>query len=109
MNEVKPGADLSKVVMPYSGYYKNQIPAHDPFLTETGPGTPTGDFMRRFWHPVCMSEELKEVPRFLMIMGEELVAFRDGSGRVGVLHAHCAHRGASLEYGMIKEGSIRDS
>jgi len=106
MNEMKTSPDQNKKNMPYGGYYQNQIPAHDPFLTETGPGTATGDFMRRFWHPVCMSEELKEVPRFLMILGEELVAFRDGSGRVGVLHAHCCHRGASLEYGMIKERGI---
>ena len=101
MNEMKTPADPSKKNLPYGGYYQNQIPAHDPFLTETGPGTPTGDFVRRFWHPVCMSEELKEVPRFLMILGEELVAFRDGSGQIGVLHAHCCHRGASLVYGMI--------
>jgi len=106
MNEIKPDADMAKKVMPYSGYYKNQMPGHDPYLTETGPGTPTGDYMRRFWHPVCMAEELTEVPRFLMIMSEELVAFRDGSGAVGLLHAHCAHRGASLEYGMIKEKGI---
>jgi len=95
-----------KRTIPYGGYYQNQIPDHDPSLTETGPGTEAGDYMRRFWHPVCMAEELKEVPRFLMIMGEELVAFRDKSGRVGVLHAHCAHRGASLEYGMIQERGI---
>jgi phenylpropionate dioxygenase-like ring-hydroxylating dioxygenase large terminal subunit len=91
---------------PYSGYYRNQIPAHDPFLTETGPGTPAGEYMRRFWHPVCMSEELTDTPRYLKIMGEELVAFRDKSGRVGLLHLHCAHRGASLEYGMIQERGI---
>ena len=62
--------------------------------------------MRRFWHPVCMSLELTDTPRFLKILGEELVAFRDKSGRVGVLHAHCVHRGASLEYGAIQERGI---
>jgi phenylpropionate dioxygenase-like ring-hydroxylating dioxygenase large terminal subunit len=91
---------------PYGGYYTNRVPAHDPELTETGPGTPMGEFMRRFWHPICMSIELTDTPRFLMILGEELVAFRDKSGRVGVLHAHCVHRGASLEYGIIKERGI---
>ncbi len=105
MSGMKPG-DQDLKNQPYGGYYKNQIPEYDPTLTETGPGTPAGEFLRRFWHPVCMSEELTDVPRFLMIMSEELVAFRDGSGRVGVLHAHCAHRGASLEYGMIKEHGI---
>lgn len=92
--------------IPYGGYYSNTIPAYDPELTETGPGTAMGEYMRRFWHPVCLSMELTDTPRFLKIMGEELVAFRDKSGRVGVLHAHCIHRGASLEYGIIQERGI---
>jgi len=91
---------------PYSGYHSNKIPDHDPELTEVGPGTPMGEYMRAFWHPVCMSLELTDTPRFLKILGEELVAFRDGSGAVGVLHAHCCHRGASLEYGAIKDKGI---
>ncbi|MDH3580823.1 MAG: Rieske 2Fe-2S domain-containing protein [Hyphomicrobiales bacterium] len=94
------------LVKPYSGYEKNHVPAHDPLLTETGPGTPMGEYMRRFWHPVCMSEELTDTPHYLEFLGEELVAFRDKSGRVGLLHAHCCHRGASLEYGMIQEKGI---
>jgi len=53
-----------------------------------------------------MSLELTDTPRFLKILGEELVAFRDGSGQIGVLHAHCVHRGASLEYGKILERGI---
>lgn len=93
-------------VVAYGGYHVNKVPEHDPELTETGPGTPMGEYMRRFWHPVCMSIELTDTPRYLKILGEELVAFRDKSGHVGVLHAHCCHRGASLEYGIIKEHGI---
>ena len=100
-------ASKKKHMQPYGGYHANQVPQHDPELTEVGPGTPMGEYMRRFWHPVCLSAELTDTPRFLKILGEELVAFRDGSGRVGVLHAHCAHRGASLEYGSIEERGIR--
>jgi nitrite reductase/ring-hydroxylating ferredoxin subunit len=96
-----------KKLIPYGGYYTNKTPGHDPELTEVGPGTPMGEYMRGFWHPVCMSIELTDTPRFLTILGEELVAFRDGSGRVGVLHAHCVHRGASLEYGLIQERGIK--
>ncbi len=92
--------------VPNGGYYKNTIPAPDPELTEIGPGTPMGEYMRRFWHPVCMSIELTDTPHYLKILDEELVAFRDKSGRVGVLHAHCCHRGASLEYGIIKDRGI---
>lgn len=91
---------------PYDGYSVNTVPAHDPELTETGPGTPTGEYMRRFWLPICMSIELTDTPHYLKILNEELVAFRDKSGRVGVLHAHCCHRGASLEYGIIKERGL---
>lgn len=101
------GTAVAKKLIPYGGYYTNRIPDHDPELTETGPGTPMGEYMRRFWHPVCLSMELTDTPRFLKILSEELVAFRDGSGRVGVLHAHCVHRGASLEYGAIQERGIK--
>jgi nitrite reductase/ring-hydroxylating ferredoxin subunit len=101
------GGTAPRKLIPYGGYYTNGSVAHDPELTETGPGTPMGEYMRRFWHPVCMSMELTDTPRFLKILNEELVAFRDGSGAVGVLHAHCVHRGASLEYGAIQQHGIR--
>ncbi len=101
------GGAVAKKLVPFGGYYTNKVPGHDPELTETGPGTPMGEYMRAFWHPVCMSIELTDTPRYLKILGEELVAFRDGSGRVGVLHAHCVHRGASLEYGAIQEHGIK--
>ena len=97
---------VEKKLIPYGGYYTNKEPSHDPELTEVGPGTPLGEYMRRFWHPVCMSLELTDTPRFLKILGEALVCFRDGSGRIGLLHAHCVHRGASLEYGKIEEKGI---
>ncbi len=95
------------VLKPYSGYHQNRVPSHDPELTEVGPGTPLGEYMRSFWQPVCLAMELTDTPRFLKILDEELVAFRDKSGQIGVLHAHCCHRGASLEYGSIQEKGIR--
>lgn len=109
MNVVDKSAESSEDVRargPYGGYHANRVPTHDPFLTETGPGTEAGEYLRRFWHPVCMSEELTDTPRYIRIMSEDLVAFRDKSGRIGVLHLHCAHRGASLEYGMIQDRGI---
>ena len=105
-NPSSPETPTEKKLVPFGGYFSNRVPGHDPELTETGPGTPLGEYMRRFWHPVCMTLELTDTPRFLKIMGEELVAFRDGSGRIGLLHAHCVHRGASLEYGKIEEHGI---
>ena len=93
--------------IPHGAYYKTGIPAHDPELTHTGPGTPMGEFMRKHWQPVCLSEELTDVPKAIRILGEDLVAFRDRSGRVGVLQRHCSHRGTSLEYGIIQPKGIR--
>jgi len=91
----------------YSGYRMRDMPSEDAEITHTGPGTPLGEYMRRFWQPVCMSEQLKDTPHAIRIMGEDLVAFRDRGGRIAVMHRHCAHRGASLEYGIIQERGIR--
>jgi len=63
--------------------------------------------MRRFWMPVAMTEEVGELPALVKVLGEELVLFRDLSGRYGLLHKHCSHRRASLEYGIISEQGIR--
>ena len=92
---------------PYAGYHKAGIPVEDAELTHTGPGTPMGELLRKFWQPVCLAEELTELPKAIRIMGEDLVAFRDRSGRVGVLRRHCSHRGTSLEYGIVSERGIR--
>ena len=91
-----------------SGYGRiARVPQEDSDLTRVGLGTPMGEMMRRYWQPVCLSDELKDLPMKLQIMGEELVAFRDLKGRVGVLDRHCAHRGTSLEYGRIEEEGLR--
>jgi len=96
----------SKVAI--SGYGRIAIvPKEDERLTHVGFGTPMGEMLRRFWQPVCLSEELKDLPKRIQILGEELVAFRDKRDNVGVLDAHCAHRGASLEYGRIEDAGIR--
>ena len=92
---------------PYQGYAINRQPEEDAELTHVGPGTPCGEYMRRFWQPVAMASQLGEQPTAIRILGEDLVVFRDRSGRVGLLHRHCAHRRASLEFGRIEERGIR--
>jgi phenylpropionate dioxygenase-like ring-hydroxylating dioxygenase large terminal subunit len=92
---------------PYSGYFGRDVPREDPELTHVGPGTPCGEYLRRFWQPVAFSEELGDLPVRVRVMGEDLVAFRDFSGRVGLLHLRCAHRGTSLEYGLVSQRGIR--
>jgi phenylpropionate dioxygenase-like ring-hydroxylating dioxygenase large terminal subunit len=79
-------------------------------LTRTGPDTPMGQYFRRFWQPVALSEELPEpdgTPVKVTIMGEELVAFRDTEGRIGLIDAHCPHRGAHMFYGRNEECGLR--
>ena len=67
-----------------------------------------GEYMRKFWHPVCLSEELTDVPKAIRILGEDLVAFRDRFGAGSAyLQRHCSHRGTSLEYGIIQPKGIR--
>jgi phenylpropionate dioxygenase-like ring-hydroxylating dioxygenase large terminal subunit len=97
-------ASLSK---PFSAYYYRKVPDEDALLTHTGPDTPCGEYLRRFWNPVGHSSALKALPVPIRIMGEDLVLFRDRSGRVGLLQRHCCHRGASLEFGKIEENGIR--
>jgi len=91
----------------YGGYYHREIPQEDAELTRIGPGTPCGEYLRRFWQPVTFSDDLKDLPVALKILGEELVAFRDFSGRIGLVEAHCPHRGTSLEFGLVSEKGIR--
>jgi phenylpropionate dioxygenase-like ring-hydroxylating dioxygenase large terminal subunit len=91
----------------FSGFLRRDTPAEDAEITHVDPGTPLGEYLRGFWQPVCLSDQLKDVPIPIRILGEDLIAFRDGSGRVAVMHKHCAHRGASLEYGVIQERGIR--
>jgi nitrite reductase/ring-hydroxylating ferredoxin subunit len=103
MSDVSRNSALSR----YSGYDRRQEAAEDAELTHVGRGTPCGEYMRRFWHPVALSSQLAEVPLPLRVLGEPLVAFRDRGGRVGLLHRQCCHRRASLEFGIIAERGIR--
>lgn len=79
-------------------------------LTKTGPGTPMGEMMRRYWIPALLSEEIPEPdcePKHVRLLGENLVAFRDTHGRIGLLEEYCPHRGVSLVYGRNEEGGLR--
>src|SRR5574341_1044533 len=95
------------ITEPFSGYYHREVPEHERELTEVGPGTPCGEYLRRFWQPVGMTSELKDLPKRIRIMGEDLVLFRDGRGKIGLLELHCSHRGTSLEFGIVERCGIR--
>ncbi len=79
-------------------------------LTRAGRDTPGGAFFRRFWLPLALSQELPErdaPPKRVRILGEDLLAFRDSAGRVGLVHPRCPHRGADLYFGRNEDGGLR--
>lgn len=100
--------DVTQTVnLPFSGYHKPKERPVDDELSRVGPGTPCGEYLRRFWHPVMMSQRVADTPMALRILGEDLVLFRDLSGDVGLVHKHCSHRGMSLEFGIPAVHGIR--
>jgi len=79
-------------------------------MTRTGPGQPAGELLRRYWQPVALLDEfagLERPVKPVRLLGEELVLFRDDSGRFGLLDRHCAHRGADLAFGRLEDGGLR--
>jgi phthalate 4,5-dioxygenase len=79
-------------------------------LTRVGPGTLMGELLRRYWTPACLAAEIPEpggAPARVRLLGESLVAYRDSSGRVGLLQENCPHRGASLYFGRNEGAALR--
>jgi 5,5'-dehydrodivanillate O-demethylase len=78
-------------------------------LTQVSRGTPCGELLRRYWHPVAAAAELTdEKPiKAVKILNEELVVYRDTTGHYGLVGEHCPHRLASLAYGRVDEQGIR--
>ncbi len=79
-------------------------------LVRVGPGTPAGEMMRRYWQPILLAWELAErdgAPLRVRLLGEDLLAFRDTEGRVGLVDAYCPHRRAPLFYGRNEECGLR--
>ncbi len=77
-------------------------------LTRIGPGTPAGELLRRYWHPIAVAKELtaENPTKFVRVLGEDLVLFLDKSGHTGLIADHCMHRSASLLYGRVEERGI---
>ena len=92
---------------PYCGYHQNWEGGSLKDLTEVGPGTPNGELLRRYWHPVSIASDVGELPKLIQVLGEELVLFKDLSGNYGLVHKKCPHRRASLEFGHCQPRGIR--
>ena len=78
-------------------------------ITRVGPGTPMGELMRRYWHPIAASADLnEEAPtKEVRLLGEDMVLYRDAKGHLGCIEPSCAHRKANLSYGIPEENGIR--
>src|SRR6202007_2712828 len=79
-------------------------------ITRVTPGTPMGNAMRRYWIPALLAREIAEPdgpPVRVRLLGEDLVAFRDSQGRIGLLDEYCPHRRASLFFGRNEECGLR--
>ncbi len=85
-------------------------PEENERLTRVGPGTPMGTLMRRYWQPALLSEEVPEPdgpPVRVRLLGEDLIAFRDTDGKVGLVDAFCPHRRAPMFFGRNEECGLR--
>ena len=84
---------------------------HNDLITRTGPGTPAGRLMRCYWQPAALVDELSgnRPVRPVRLLGESLVAFRDGEGRHGLIERACPHRGTDLAFGRLEQAGLRCS
>jgi nitrite reductase/ring-hydroxylating ferredoxin subunit len=85
-------------------------PEDNELITRVGPRTPMGTLMREYWIPALLSRELPTPdsdPLRVLLLGEQLIAFRDTNGNVGLLQNNCPHRGASLFFGRNEQSGLR--
>ena len=87
--------------------YGRPQPHSDLQLVQVGAGTPCGELMRRYWQPVLDASKVTTRPQEVRILGEDLILFRDGQGRPGLLYPRCRHRGTSLFWGHVDRDGIR--
>ena len=87
--------------------YEMRPASHKAELVAVTRGTPMGELLRRYGHPVGLAADAGDTPRKVRALGEDLVLFRDGAGKAGLVHARCCHRGTTLYYGKVEERGIR--
>lgn len=87
--------------------YDLQAPSYDADLISTTKGTPGGELLRRYWHPIAVAAEVGDLPRQVRVLGEDLILFRTSGRRFGLVYPRCAHRGTTLLYGKVEERGIR--
>src|SRR3954470_1049885 len=79
-------------------------------LTRVGKGTPMGELLRRYWHPIAAVTEFEDkATKPVRLMGENLVLYKDLSGTYGLIDRQCPHRRADMAYGWVEECGLRCS
>ena len=77
-------------------------------LTQVGPGTPMGELLRRYWYPIAFEQDFDTVPsKSVRLLSEDWTLYKTPSGKYGIIGEKCAHRRASLTYGVVHEDGIR--
>src|SRR5919205_1905311 len=77
-------------------------------FTQIGPETPMGRLLRCYWYPIAAATELNRHPtKQIRLLGEDLVLYRDGRGKLGLIGAYCAHRRAGMVYGIPEADGLR--
>jgi len=89
------------------GAYYLSEPSSDLDLASVAKGTPAGDLLRRYWHPIAVASEVKDVPVAVRALGEDLVLFKTPNGSFGLVYPRCCHRGTTLYYGKVENRGIR--
>jgi nitrite reductase/ring-hydroxylating ferredoxin subunit len=87
--------------------YGRPPPSFDATLVQVGAGTPGGEMLRRYWHPIALAGDAGARPRQVRVLGEDLILFRDGAGRPGLVYPRCGHRGTTLYYGKVEAAGLR--
>jgi len=82
-------------------------PEENKLFTSVSPNTPMGDLLRRYWHPVGVSQQIDSKPKRLKVLGEELMLYRGADGQVALMQLRCAHRSLALDYGRVEGNCIR--
>ena len=76
-------------------------------FTRVGPGTPMGEMLRHYWHPVGCSQDVTSKPQRVKVLGEELVLYRGASGAPALMQLRCAHRSLALDFGRVEGDNLR--
>lgn len=89
------------------GAYYLPEPSSDLDLASVAKGTSAGDLLRRYWHPIAVASEVKDLPVAVRALGEDMVLFKTPNGSFGLVYPRCCHRGTTLYYGKVEDRGIR--